>query len=262
MRYLVVFLISIVGWIAADSSHRHLAQQNPSGPENSRHQPSVDEILDHYVKALGGKEAIARNKSRVMTGTLESSFDTLGNRPAVENYWKSPDKSLSVMEVPGHFFAVQGFDGTIGFSQNPSNGFREMNSNALVHWKRNNIPHLPIKMKDYFTKLTSSAGQTIGGKDTNCLEFTAPIPTPDTWCFDSKSGLLVSRSFEPNAVAGRIEFLYEDYREVEGVKVPFLVRQTTRTGVTTLKYEKVQYNVALDDSMFEASKYRKSVRLV
>jgi hypothetical protein len=83
------------------------------------------------------------------------------------------------------------------------------------------------------------------------------VPTPDTWCFDSKSGLLLSRSFEPNAEIGKIEFLYEDYRDVVGVKLPFLVRQINRIGMTTYKYEKVVYNVSIEDSKFAASRYRK-----
>jgi hypothetical protein len=256
MKYVAVFLVSIVCWIAADQLFTHpVAAQNPSGPENSQRQPSVDEVLANYVTALGGKEAIAKINSRVMTGKFEGA--KLGDQGNVGSYWKSPDKSLFVLEVPGRGSGAQGFDGTIGFSQDPRNGFREMGANALVHWKRNNDPQLPIKMKEYFTKLTSSGRQSIGGQDANCVELTAPVPTPDTWCFDSKSGLLLSRSFEPNAEIGKIEVLYEDYREVDGVKVPFLVRQINRTGMSTFKYEKMQSNVTIDDSKFEASKYRK-----
>lgn len=256
MKYAAVFLILIVGSIAAGQfSTDRVTAQSPAAPESAQRQPGVDEVLDNYVKALGGKEAIARINSRVMKGKFEGA--KLGDRGIVESYWKSPDKSLFILEVPGRGSGAQGFDGTIGFSADPRNGFREMSANPLVHWKRNNDPRLPIKMKDYFTTLTPSAGQSIGGQNANCLELTAPVPSPDTWCFDSRSGLLLSRSFEPNAEIGKIEILYEDYREVEGVKVAFLVRQINRTGMTTFKYDAVQYNVALEDSKFEAAKYRK-----
>ena len=255
MKYAAVFLILIAGLIAAGQfSTPPVVAQNSAPPETSQRQPGVDEILDDYVKALGGKEAIARINSRVMKGKFEGA--KLGDRGIVESYWKSPDKSLFVLEVPGRGSGAQGFDGTIGFSQDPRNGFREMSANPLVHWKRNNDPQLPIKIREYFTKATRGASQSIGGHNANCLDLTAPVPSPDTWCFDSTSGLLLSRSFEPNAEIGKIEILYEDYRVVDGVKVPFLVRQINRTGMTTFKYDAVQYNVALEDSKFEASKYR------
>lgn len=256
MKHTLVVLIAIMCWIA---NHQlpgpGASAQVSGGAETSRSQPAVDEVLENYVKALGGREAIAKINSRVMKGKYEGV--KLGDKGEIESYWKGPDKSLFALEVLGRGSGVQGFDGTTGFSQDPRNGFREMNANAVVHWKRNNDPQLPIKMKEYFTKLTFTGKQSIGGKDANCLELTAPVPTPDTWCFDSKSGLLLSRSFEPNAEIGKIEFLYEDYRDVDGVKLPFLVRQINRIGMTTYKYEKVVYNVSIEDSKFAASRYRK-----
>lgn len=253
MKFVTLCLIAILATATAHQLATHDAAQ---APVNTSASPAdVDVILDNYVKALGGTEAIARINSRVMKGKYEGV--KLGDRGNVESYWKSPDKSLFTLEVPGRGSGVQGFDGTVGFTQDPRNGFREMSATFVVHWKRNNDPQLPIKMKEYFTKLAITGAQSIGGRDATCLELTAPVPTPDTWCFDTKSGLLLSRSFEPNAEIGKIEFLYEDYREVDGVKVPFLVRQIGRTGMTITKYEKVVHNVALDDSKFAASKYRK-----
>lgn len=255
MKYSIVLLLAIAIWTGVAFPFTRSTKTRGPAAENSGDQPTVEEILDSYVKALGGREAIARIKSRVMKGKFEGT--KLGDRGNIESYWKSPDKSLFALEVPGRGGGVQGFDGAIGFSQDPRNGFREMSANAVVHWKRNSDPQLPIKMQEYFTKLTFSGNQSVGGKDARCLELTAAVPTPDTWCFDSKTGLLLSRSFEPNAEIGKIEFLYEDYREVEGVRIPFLVRQINRTGMTTYLYEKVFYNVALEDSKFSASQYRK-----
>jgi zinc protease len=256
VRYVLVPIVAIVSWMTTPPLLSHnVSAQDPAGTKISRSQPAVEEVLENYVKALGGHDAIAGISSRVMKGKFQGA--KLGDQGNIESYWKSPDKSLFVLAVPGRGGGAQGFDGTTGFSQDPRNGFREMTANAVVHWKRNNDPQLPIKMKEYFTKLASSSSQSIGGHETNCLELTAPVPTPDTWCFDSKSGLLLSRSFEPNAEIGKIEFLYEDYREVDGVKVPFLVRQISRMGMTTYKYEQISYNVTLEDSRFAASGYRK-----
>src|SRR5579864_3765589 len=66
-----------------------------AAPQNSA-TPSVDELLDRYVQAAGGKDAIEKVTSREMKGTLENSDD--GTTSPADVLTK-PNKYLSVVEL-------------------------------------------------------------------------------------------------------------------------------------------------------------------
>jgi hypothetical protein len=71
---------------AQDSHQRHDSPQ-----------PTVDQILDKFVQALGGKAAIEKQTSSVS----RSSFEYQGKGGTVEVYAKAPNRFAIFMEVPG-----------------------------------------------------------------------------------------------------------------------------------------------------------------
>src|SRR5215203_3893997 len=85
--------------------------------------PSVDEILDKYVKAIGGKEAYEKVTSRFMKGTFE--MPAMGMSGTVEQYTQAPNKSATVTEIAGFGKVQQVFDGKSSWEANPMTGLRE-----------------------------------------------------------------------------------------------------------------------------------------
>jgi hypothetical protein len=59
--------------------------------------------------------------------------------------------------------------------------------------------------------------------------------------FDAESGLLVRSGY--NRELG-------DYREVDGVMVPFRVAQSRKGGSSTYMFDTIEHNVAIDTSLF------------
>jgi hypothetical protein len=57
--------------------------------------------------------------------------------------------------------------------------------------------------------------------------------------------------------SGTVEQELLDYRDVEGIKIPFLIR-TIANGVKQgeIKVEKVEFNVKIDDAIFRMPKGR------
>jgi hypothetical protein len=72
---------------------------------------------------------------------------------------------------------------------------------------------------------------------------------------DADSGLLLRRlTYKPTLLgllADQTDF--EDYRAVDGVKVPFLVKAATGAFATTRTYTDIRFNVPVDDSKFATS---------
>ena len=96
--------------------------------------PSVDQILDKYVQAIGGKAAIEKLSSRVCKGTFE--MDQMPGPAAEEIYEKAPNKQYMVTDAPSFGQARRGFNGGVGWEDNPQSGLRDITGPELAAMKR------------------------------------------------------------------------------------------------------------------------------
>jgi hypothetical protein len=93
---------------------------------------TADQILDNYVDAVGGKDAIEKITSRVMRGSLVAP----GGTAPLEIYEKLPNKFLIIIDSPAAGMSQNGFNGTTAWSQNRQNGIREMSGPPVENFKR------------------------------------------------------------------------------------------------------------------------------
>ena len=72
---------------------------------------------------------------------------------------------------------------------------------------------------------------------------------PRLFYFDAKSGLLLrtEERDQTNKVVSASE--YDDYREVDGIKIPFVIHQVYDAHFV-IKLAEVKQNVVIDDSVF------------
>jgi len=70
--------------------------------------------------------------------------------------------------------------------------------------------------------------------------------------FDAQSGLLVRLVSYEQSPMGELptQMDYSDYREVNGVKVPFVVRISRPGNAATEHFSEIKFNVDVDDSKF------------
>jgi hypothetical protein len=93
---------------------------------------------------------------------------------------------------------------------------------------------------------------TIDDRDVLFLEGTSPGAPPAKFFFDAESGLLIRLTHFGDTAVGRVptQVDYSDYREVNGVKVPFQWVTTWTTGQATTELTEVQTNVPIDPAKF------------
>jgi len=113
---------------------------------------------------------------------------------------------------------------------------------------------LPLTVKERYTNLlVNKAYDTIDAKPVVVITGrTAPNVT-EQLSFDRATGLLLRRVI--TTTGERLMNLpeqidYSDYRDVNGVKVPFTVRHATWNAVTTEKFADVKLNAPVDDAVF------------
>ena len=211
--------------------------------------PSLDQILNHYVDAAGGRSAWLRLTSRVTTGTIDVPSQNLSG--TIELREKAPDRILSEIRIAGVLFQ-QAFDGTVGWTDDPRDGLREQTGAELSEAKRDADFYHPLDLKKLYDRLTVVGPAKVDGKDTYEIEADVPEDSPDELYFDATTWLPVRVVSHRHTAQGVIDFRedFDDYREVDGIKRPFTIQETTGDTVLTIHVTEVRHNVSLDDSVF------------
>jgi len=210
--------------------------------------PSVNQILDRYVQALGGAEALSKITTRFVKGSRIGADNVLVPE---EVYQKAPDKLLTVTSYPNVVFS-NGFNGTEGWAHSSRDGAMPLSAQVLEQLKRDAVFLQPLKMQELYTKLTVAGRATVRDADAYVVE-AMPITGPmEKLFFDVKTGLLVRRYVETDTPLGKLPFQtdYEDYREVDGIKQPFLIHYSFPGRIWGRKIDEIKQNVQLDDAKF------------
>jgi hypothetical protein len=253
----LVMTIVVYAFLFAAPTGAAFAQQNPQpakAPEAVAKAPSaeptVDQILDKYVQAIGGRQAVEKITSRVAKGAFEVS--TMGLKGEIEIYAKAPNKSLTIQNVSGIGEILDGYDGKIAWSQNPMMGLREKSGAELAAVARAADIHAAIKTRQLYSKLELKDKEKIGDRETYVILATPAEGAPVKMYFDTQTGLIARTVTEVETPQGQfhIEVTADDYREVDGVKIAFTARQETSMGSAVIKLTEVKHNVAIDDAKF------------
>ena len=229
----------------------------PPSAEDAR--ARADEVLAKYVTALGGRAALEKLSSRVSKGTFEVSGMAMSG--PFEMYAKAPNLRRVVFKMPGQQTLGDGYDGRVGWEQNDE-GVEDKTGLELGSFARDSDFYQPLKLRTQYPNLSFkgetklSLGKGSGGKieEHDALVLEAPrAGSPRRFFFDTTTGLLL-RTEDWNA-AGKMDEAteYQDYRAVDGVKVPFIIKQLENV-VVTIKLTEVKHNVPVDDSIFAKPK--------
>jgi zinc protease len=212
--------------------------------------PTVDQILDHYLQASGGRDAWMKVTTRISKGTID--IPGMNVSGTIEIHEKAPNHVIAVVSIGGAAFK-QGFDGKVGWSDDPQNGLREQGSEETAETRRDSDFYRPLDMRDLYKKLVVVGAEKVGDRDAYVVEATtAEGADPDKLYFDAQTGFpirVVTKRHTPDGVTP-IQEDFSDYREVDGVKFPYVVHQSNSATEFTITITEVHQNVDLDEAQF------------
>jgi hypothetical protein len=220
----------------------------PGATATAPAQPTADDILNKYVAAVGGQAAIDKLKTRTMKGTyaaangMSATFEVDQAAPAKFHLTFSPPQGK--ME--------RGFDGAAGWEKGPR-GVTDLGGQQLADMKSAFSLFSDLKLKEQFTRMNVRKDK-LDGRDVYMIVATRVDGKRERLYFDAETGLLLRRSSVVQTPIGVIpqETNYEDYRDVDGVKLPFTISVLTidQGSTATRKYTEIKMNPPLDDAMF------------
>jgi photosynthetic reaction center cytochrome c subunit len=217
-----------------------------AGADAPANLPTADQILDRYLAAVGGADALKKIKSRVQKGTLDAG----GTQFPIEVYSEAPDKRVSISHMQGGE-SVTAFNGEVGWLS-IRNGFHKMTMAEGEAARLDAELYFPARVRDLYKELHVKPGEPINGRPTYLVQATDPNRPILRLYFDQDSVLLLRQMRFAQTPLGRnpTQIDYADYRETGGVKIPYQWTLTRPNGSFTIKVDQVQLNVAIDEKLF------------
>jgi photosynthetic reaction center cytochrome c subunit len=210
--------------------------------------PKPEEFLDKYLTAVGGAGAVQRITSRVQKGKLEAFG---GQTFPAEVYSKAPGKRVSLMHLQGGD-SVTAFDGQRGWLSVPGRPAHMMSTSESDAARLDADLQFPVHVKTMYPKFKIESGEKIDGHETYLVEGQAEGRPPLRLYLDKQTGLLVRlvRYAQSPLGLNPTQIDYADYREADGLRVPFRWTVARPGNRFTIQVEEMTQNVPVDDAKF------------
>jgi len=218
--------------------------------EDEAGSPPPDRILDNYVKALGGMDALGRIASRIQKGTVT---DHAGRSFGVELYSKAPDRSLQILHSPEGDL-IEAFIGDAGWGKIATalprgNTARQ---NEIDAAKLEDQLYLATHLKQILGGLRAGRPEKVGGREAYIVHATAFGRVPVKFYFDQDSGNLLRLIYYTQMAFGYnpTQIDYAEYRDADGVKAPVRWTVAKVAARFAIQIGQLQQNVPIDDARF------------
>ena len=222
-------------------------EAKPEKPEPAP-QLTAEQILDKYVLAIGGADALQKISSRVEKGKA-TVFG--GRQFPLEVFVKSPERWASYLHLPPGDSATV-YDGQGGWMSSPGRPSRELGQGELDAARLDADLQFPLTAKKTFSEMKVRGTEKIDGHDTYVVTGQREGLPPVHFYFDQQTGLLLRQLRYTETPLGRYptEIDYTDYRNSSGTRIPFqwTVARPGNRAVTQI--DEVQNNVPIDDAKF------------
>jgi len=206
--------------------------------------PSVDTLLEKYIAASGGA-AVQKITSRISTGSIDVL--TYGLTGTFEQYTKA-GRQVDISDLSGFGKVIQCSDGKNGWAYDPQQGLRQMSAAELAIFLRGADLQSPLHLRTRYRKMAVSGNAKVGDRDAWVVEGQPPEGGPEKLYFEIRTGLLI-RMERPDQTGGTVT-TFDDFKEVDGVKIPLTIHQDGGQAEVLIKIRTVKHNVPIDGARF------------
>jgi hypothetical protein len=221
---------------------------------------TADEVIERSLKAVGGRAAHGKIKSRSMTGTIAFATPAGDISGSIEVLSALPNKSRTLIKADlssmgvGALVLDQRFDGSTGYVLDSLQGNREITGNQLDNMRNGSFPHPFLTFKDQGISVSLAGKEKVGEREAFVLVFDPPTGSAVRQYIDAETYLptKVVVTVDVPQLGREVEQTNEfsDYREVDGVKLPYRMRSTSSVQNFTVTITKVEHNAPVDQSLF------------
>ena len=237
----LIMAVLLLGWVQAASAQ------------------TADEIVEKQLTALGGRAALAKLKSRTITGTMTLTTPAGDVTGPVEVWSQEPNKSRTLIKLDlsslgaGQMIFDQRFDGTSGYVLDSLQGNRDITGSSLETMKNGSFPTPFLNYRERGATVELVGKEKVGEREAYVMILTPKSGSAVRQYIDAESYLPVKVTLKVEVPQlGELQQTTEftDYRDVDGVKVPFHVRATSTVQTSIITVTKVEHNTKVDEALF------------
>jgi outer membrane lipoprotein-sorting protein len=221
---------------------------------------TADEVIEKCLTALGGRAAFAKLTSQSATGTIVLSTPGGEVSGSIEILNAAPNKSRTLIKADlsalgaGQLVMDQRFDGTSGYVLDSLQGNHDITGNQLDNMRNGAFPNGLLTYKKLGATARLGAKEKVGGRDAYPVDFDFPSGSVVHQFIDAETYLPIKVVVKVDVpqLGREMEQTSEllDYRQVDGVKMPFEIRSTSSVQNFTITFEHVEHNTAIDQTLF------------
>ena len=205
---------------------------------------TVNTVIDKFVEAIGGKDKVNAIKSMVK----QSEASMQGQVLSMTSKYMFPNKTAMELKGMGMVLSKNVFDGTKGYAEGRGQK-KPLEGDDLEDAKNGSAPFKELSL----VKNGKLIGiENVDGNDQYVVK--AGIKSNTKIYFDVKTGLktmAVSTKKGPGGKEMTQRFLFSDYKAVDGVKVPHLMKMEMGPMTLEFKTKDVKFNQGVSDKDFE-----------
>ena len=216
-------------------------------------QPMPAVILDKYLAAVGGAQKVAALTSFTAQGTAVGYGPESAEERKVEFYAKAPNQLTTIIHTGnGDITRVNnGVNAWLAETLRPVDVL-PLAGKDLEGAKVDAMLFFPANIKNVLTKMRVGFPTVIDDQDVNLVQGNTPSGAVVSLYFDDKTGLLRRMLRYVDSPVGPLltQWDYENYKDVNGVKMPYKVTHTWLDGREIMDLTQIRANVAIPDSRF------------
>jgi outer membrane lipoprotein-sorting protein len=207
--------------------------------------PTVDEVVDRAVEAMGGK-AIEKIESYVATSEMIASMGTMTS----EVVWAKPSHVLVTRVMPQMGEIEMGTNGKIGWTRNPMMGGYQLMEGEDLDQITQQAMHMRVlslreTMQEDFEDITSTGKAEFGGQPCYELRMKSRQDGKQTaMFFDAKTGLVRGMKVVQDGPAGSqtMTITLKDWKPIGKVGFFHLVEMTGGQMDVSMRYTRIEVN--------------------
>jgi|SRR5690349_4232034 len=249
-RASLIILVCFVGALQLGCAHPNPSSASASASPSPDDFEMANQILDRFVEVAGGKKAIDGVKSYRMKGHFE--MPAVNMRGNMEVWAKDPKKSLTIIEFPGFPPLRKGDNGETHWVQTPFGTYTIKGPEEMSEVEHDAEVYSASRIRNLYYRIRLDSRARLNGRDVYVIEGQPTKGPAEKLFFDVENGLLV-RWDMARRIPNRTVFVkvhLNDYRDVDGVKVPFNVRMAFESFDFSITVDEMQHNVEINDAMF------------
>jgi photosynthetic reaction center cytochrome c subunit len=233
--------------IIADTPSRPVLESPPAKEGSASNAPAVEQIIQKYIDAIGGADALGKVNTRQEKGMIDIS----GRSLPIEVLSRTGGKQLTVIHLPNGD-NVTAYDGTSGWTSGPNRPVREISSVEVASAQAEVDLQLPLHLKQIFSEVKSAAPEKIGDRETYVVAGINSGEVAAKFYFDEDSGYLlrILRYTRSPLGPNPMEIDYSDYRAQGGLKIPFQRTIARPNSRFKIQIDEAKFNVPVDEAKF------------